>query len=137
MNGLTLHRERLALIYMAMKNMACNIRAHKAINDRVWRLDELPDLLHEYTYNGKVYFRVTSTDCDHTQAVYTHPIEPTVEAYDDFFDHLYDDAEGPVHARLLHPEDVPAFQPTVRDLALEAFEDGHPHCISEVRYESN
>lgn len=131
-----LSKECWALYKIGMRRTLADDRSiHHVINERAWQKYELPDILKEYTYNGRVYLMVTSTDCDHTRATYKRSIEPTVEAYVEFFDHLYDDAEGPTSARLLHPEDVCEFEPSQRDLALEAFEDGHPHCVSEVRFD--
>jgi hypothetical protein len=42
-------------------------------------------------------------------------------------DSIYEGAEGPGSIWLSMPEDKVA--PEFRDLALEAFEDGHPHIV--------
>lgn len=47
-------------------------------------------------------------------------------------------ADGPVSYSLITPAEEAEFNPPPsRDLALEAFEDGHSHIVSEVRYENN
>ena len=44
-------------------------------------------------------------------------------------------AEGPVWQRMLYIDELDDVKPGSRDLALEAFEDGHPHVVSEVRFD--
>ncbi len=47
---------------------------------------------------------------------------------------MYEWADGPCNLTPCHPEDLP--ESYSRDLAMEAYEDGHPHVVSEVRFES-
>lgn len=76
---------------------------------------------------GMIGIEVDSTDCDWSRATYTHVMPALPRAVLLYVDKLVEDAEGPTHWDLCRPSDA---QPrTSRDLALEAFEDGHPHVI--------
>lgn len=46
---------------------------------------------------------------------------------------IYSWADGPVHVTLCPVDELP--RSYSRDLALEAYEDGHAHCVSEVRFD--
>lgn len=38
-------------------------------------------------------------------------------------------ADGPFHLDIARPSEALQLRPGCRDLTLEAFEDGHPHCL--------
>jgi hypothetical protein len=44
-------------------------------------------------------------------------------------DDMYEHADGRRHYRLMKPSEALKLKRTSRDLALEAFEDGHPHVV--------
>jgi hypothetical protein len=44
-------------------------------------------------------------------------------------DHVTKWADGPVYFDVMKPRDAKRVRYQSRDLVLEAFEDGHPHCI--------
>lgn len=86
-------------------------------------------LIKAWAVNGKINIVVDSTDCDMTHAVNLYDAPATYESYIEFRDRIYSDAEGPTSVYLIPPEDVEGFRPYQEDLALRAFEDGHPHII--------
>lgn len=47
-------------------------------------------------------------------------------------DRLYDDADGPRHYRLMKPSEAVKLARVSQDLALAAFEDGHPHSVTYI-----
>jgi len=76
---------------------------------------------------GKVAVIVTSRDCDMCEGTSRSLIAANVHAYDKFVNRQLDTAEGPMHFHLQAPSD--SFEYRFRDLAAEAFEDGHPHVV--------
>ena len=68
-------------------------------------------------------------DCDCSRwddRVAILPAVPTVVSR--WVDRYHDGAEGPQWTRISRPSRAPK-KSTSRDLALEAFEDGHPHVV--------
>lgn len=96
---------------------------HHQTQGRISLLQKIKDC----TEDGKVAIIVTSTDCDWTRATYCHLLDPA-ELFS-YIDQLYEDAEGPTNWHIERPSDTKDFRSSSRDLALEAFEDGHPHLI--------
>ena len=87
---------------------------------------------------GEFWYNETGRDCD--GVVYeSSPSLFKGNWYDwlKHIDHTAEWADGPFCLHIIHPDDVEDIQPYSRDLALEAFEDGHPHVLSEVRYETH
>jgi len=78
---------------------------------------------------GRVRLVHRFRDCDMVEGSRLVDIEPTLEAYEALFDDLSEWAEGPFSLTIVSPEDACEFRPEFRDLALEAFEDGHPHVV--------
>jgi len=69
-------------------------------------------------------------DCDgcaYTGHVSTIPA--TVAAFDAHYDHVAQWADGPFWFAVEKPSEARGIKATSRDLALEAFEDGHSHCL--------
>lgn len=56
---------------------------------------------------------------------------------EEHIDRELDYADGPMHFDIISPSEAKHITRTSRDLALEAFEDGHSHIISSARFESN
>jgi hypothetical protein len=87
---------------------------------------------YEHLWQVRVCSRFT--DCDHASSTGSHLVSANYYAVQQAFDYEFDGAEGPGSCWLAHPSDTP--ERNSRDLVLEAFEDGHSHSVSEVRYES-
>jgi len=67
-------------------------------------------------------------DCDCVQYHYERNIPaPTVIAFERDRDSMYEWADGPCNLGIGEPVDEP--ENHSRDLALEAYEDGHPHVV--------
>jgi hypothetical protein len=49
----------------------------------------------------------------------------------------YRDAEGPISFYLMRPSEADKIHYSSRDLALEAFEDGHSHVVSDARFDED
>lgn len=96
---------------------------HSAINERA----AYAAAIARCAKNGVVGIFVSSTDCDWTHAKYAQVL-PVAEV-PSYIERLYAEAEGPTSYSIITPEEANAFEGESRDLALEAFEAGHPHCI--------
>lgn len=83
----------------------------------------------EHAVDGRVALAVTQMDCDCAQWSSTVTLLASVDAINAYLERLYDDAEGPVTWSFISPEEQAEFVPQSRDLALEAFENGHPHVV--------
>ena len=83
-----------------------------------------------------VYFISKQRDCDMAQWTSRHKVR-NGRQYLKAMTELYQDAEGPVwilaHGKKAYDE----FERESRDLALEAFEDGHDWVVSETRWEND
>lgn len=75
-----------------------------------------------------VYYVVDSTDCDHARSTSARRAS-CGHQYRKARERTYDDAEGITHIWRVSKAEYQRFEPEHRDLALEAFEDGHPHLI--------
>lgn len=94
------------------------------------------DAIRKYQVDGKVRLCDRFMDCDCAQSTSWRDIPATYVHYEREVDEIYAWAEGPGTTWLESPATKPPAA-EFRDLALEAFEDGHPHSVSEVRYESD
>ena len=85
--------------------------------------------LDHCTEDGNVCIVESGMDCDSVR--YCHgrvKPTPTVIAYMRDCDSMYEWADGPCHMGICKPSERP--ESYSRDLAMEAFENGHPHYIS-------
>lgn len=86
--------------------------------------------------DGKVSINVDQMDCDCARWTSGH-VMPTVprRAVERYIEEeIYGAAEGPIYwVGIAQPEHVAEYES--RDLALEAFEDGHAHSVSMARYD--
>jgi len=75
-----------------------------------------------------IYLLTTSTDCDHCTATCAKEFfyQQDCQAY---MDQRLEWAEGPTYFEYITRREYEEFYPTVRDGILEAFEDGHAHCV--------
>lgn len=84
-----------------------------------------------FAENGRVALHTTGMDCDCVEysGVARSSIPAQVVAVEREIQGIYDAADGPVSVGLMKPSEAAACESISRDLALEAFEDGHPHCV--------
>ena len=79
---------------------------------------------------GKVAMVYGGIDCDGVRVDNCVSMLPASDAVvDRWLTQLYDDAEGPTWAHVAAPSETADLHRETRDLALEAFEDGHPHIL--------
>ena len=81
----------------------------------------------EHAEHGLVGLSVTQMDCDCSQWSTWFSIPATWVALERELRSIHDNAEGPVSWGLSEPPAQPEYHS--RDLALEAFENGHPHVV--------
>lgn len=93
--------------------------------------------LSKYTNeDGEVGVVESGRDCDCVEFVHGSKYRFSgVVAFERHRDHAYEWADGPLWVTLCPVEDLPRSHS--RDLALEAFEDGHAHSVSSVRYDED
>lgn len=96
---------------------------------------EIKALIRKFEKDGQVRVSDRFQDCDHAVSTCTRLIPAVLVSVIATMDDIFNNAEGPGTAWVHSPEDT--CDPDFRDLALEAFEDGHAHLISEVRYETH
>lgn len=80
--------------------------------------------------NGKVAVVESGMDCDCVRySGHVSIIDATVEAYEAHYDHVAKWADGPFSLGVVSPSEARKIKRQSRDLALEAFEDGHAHVV--------
>lgn len=81
--------------------------------------------------NGKIGVITSSIDCDCTRGYYERVVEMpnSVHALKRYADSFYDGLEGPGTMTFVPPQQIDSRRSHTRDLALEAFENGHPHVV--------
>jgi len=79
---------------------------------------------------GQVIVIEGGRDCDGVQySGRKHLIPATIAAYEDLYDSTAKWADGPFHFHVMKPSEAMDVHYASRDLTLEAFEDGHQHCL--------
>lgn len=80
--------------------------------------------------DGQIYVQTGGRDCDMCEWT-SKPVAMPADwrAYQDAVDELHECAEGPVWYWIVDPRDLPDARWGSRDLALEAFENGHAHIV--------
>jgi hypothetical protein len=96
---------------------------------------EMINAIRQYEQDGKVLVCSRFMDCDHATSTCSSLVSANFYVVTRVMDEIYEHAEGPGSCWLEKPDNKPDSNP--RDLMLEAYEDGHPHSVSEVRYESH
>jgi hypothetical protein len=98
--------------------------------------DSLMEKMHvarriaEWAENGKIAVVYGGMDCDMSRWDNRVALIPAnVMAYQKWYDGYMEGAEGPQWASIARPSDVADLKSESRDLALEAFEDGHAHVV--------
>jgi hypothetical protein len=81
--------------------------------------------------NGKVGVIVSGRDCDCTSyhREYVMDVPASMVAFQREEDRHNDSLDGPESTYYVRPSEVDDGHNESRDLALEAFEDGHPHVV--------
>ena len=72
-----------------------------------------------WSVDGQIAVYEWGRDCDLCEASSLHWIPATLEAFDQFEDSMYQNAEGPCHCYPVSPADAAEFAPYFRDLAAE------------------
>ena len=96
----------------------------------------IQEAIRKYAVNGKISINISAMDCDCSKYTSGSIIDAVpLVAVHARMNYEYDGAEGPMSVWIDTPANKVGY--SSRDLALEAFEDGHPHSVSEVRYETH
>lgn len=104
-------------------------RADELRTRRMARLS-LAQLIAACNEGGKVLVVESGRDCDGSEySGRVHTIDATVAAFDWLDARLGDWSDGPYYLSVARPSERDSISSTSRDLALEAFEDGHAHVI--------
>lgn len=143
MNAIEAHKY-LTEIRAEVRKFERGSRKHTFFSDmiRLHRQKEYPSLdkltlrqrraerLTSLAENGKVCIVSSGMDCDGgawSGRVYEFDAVPY--AIERFIEKEYEWADGPLRLELARPSECEEVEYESRDLALEAFEDGHPHCL--------
>lgn len=100
------------------------------LHDRVQQRVATNRQVTHLSENGYVAVVVGGLDCDmcaYEGHVHTFPSQIT--EFWKCIDLLYYQAEGPIHWHVMRVSESVSVKSTLRDLALEAFENGHPHVV--------
>lgn len=81
-------------------------------------------------YSGSVSFISLDPESPYGLDKNGEPFKTLRAAVDHHIDHTYYWADGPCDYALMSKEQAESIQYQSRDLALEAFEDGHPHYVT-------
>lgn len=102
------------------------------INERA----ALVERIRECAEDGRILVVESGMDCDCVRyAGLLRSCPATVRDFYALHDQVMRAAEGPVSLFIDRPSNARCHAYHSRDLALEAHEDGHPHCVSTVRYD--
>ena len=83
------------------------------------------------TVGGKVSFNESGMDCDCVRGESSRVIDAApLRAIEARIDDVYAWAEGPTSVWIDTPDD--GIESSSRDLIMEAFENGHPHYVTEA-----
>jgi hypothetical protein len=120
-------------IKLAVHNLACN--EHGRIELKNGGVDyfinqraALKARIDRCAVNGKIWVSQAGRDCDGSQYQWrAYQIPATLLDYGKEEMRIYESADGPVSLCIHQADNLP--EPWSRDLALEAYEDGHSHVI--------
>lgn len=90
----------------------------------------LAEQIKAHAEGGQIGIFWSATDCDHCRGEGFDIIPAQPMALERWVYRFAANAEGPQSWSLAAPSEADEGVHDVRDLALEAFEDGHPHFIS-------
>lgn len=87
--------------------------------------------------DGKMWITESGMDCDCSRySGHLHECDANIISFYKLWDYIGEWADGPFSLYPITEKQAGESRPTSRDLVMEAHEDGHPHSISSVRYES-
>jgi hypothetical protein len=101
------------------------------LDDEINRRANIKAQIDACNENGFILCIESGRDCDGVEysGLIHGPIPATLLAYYQLLDSINDWADGPFRVSICRPSSKAAIKYTSRDRTLEAFEDGHPHCI--------
>jgi hypothetical protein len=105
-----------------------NAKSVRALKDVDLNIEERAAIEHQiakYKRNGKVGIIWDSMDCDCCRTTYGRVANASLMSLMRTIHQSYDDAEGLISYSFCEPQTAKEYNRTSRDLALEAFEDGH------------
>lgn len=103
---------------------------YEELDQRISKRGRLAARIAACEENGKILVVESGMDCDCSQYDgRKRTIDATLQAYNQLNWNIADWADGPYSLSIERPSAGNAIEHTSRDLALEAFEDGHPHVI--------
>ena len=101
---------------------------HATSADRLAARVDLQRELDAATVNGKIGIIDSGMDCDCAQYCHVSRRDAmSVIAYEVYAKRAYAGAEGPMLISMCRPDELP--ESWSRDLAAEAYENGHPHVV--------
>lgn len=87
------------------------------------------DIIERMAHEGRIKLVESGMDCDCVKYDgRVHECDATLEAYDKLHDEISEWADGPFSLRIVPWDEEIKY--TSRDLAMEAYENGHPHHIT-------
>ena len=97
---------------------------------RSYYTDKVNDSLALIAEDGKVAYVESGRDCDCVEySGHVHIVDATLEAYETLDREIAEWADGPYRLDLTRVSETRSVKRESRDLAMEAYEDGHPHYI--------
>ena len=135
LKGLNMAREQWYIFWRAIRKCG---RAEDWIgpSDPLAAKQERIDRIRACAVDGKVSVSVDQMDCDCSRWTSSRLVSATWVAVEYHYNELMYNAEGPIYGVWIDtPENGAAYHS--RDLAMEAFEDGHPHSVSMARYDED
>lgn len=117
----------------AWKNLVRSLRSDRRLMQRPDPLRNragLATVIARHAEGGQVAILESGRDCDGASWVgVAHYLPASTMACLTFMDSRMVSAEGLMRFEFERPSVARETTPTHRDLAAEAFEDGHPHCL--------
>ena len=117
--NITLNREVIQRFRYNVKEMA---------TDPLESKERFAKVVRESAENGEVAVVTQGMDCDCSQYVYSFTMEAVPTIVRRYMNSAYDGADGPMGCSVCKPSERP--ESYSRDLAMEAYENGHPHYIT-------
>lgn len=105
-------------------------------NDPLVKRQEMAEDIYKHAVNGKIAVNVDQMDCDCSRWTSSNIMPAVPVVIERHLEAIYDSAEGPIYGVWFSsPEDKAEY--VSRDLALEAYEDGHPGSVSMARFDED
>jgi hypothetical protein len=99
---------------------------HESVQKRI----ALNRKISEFAEDGKICVVEGGMDCDcSAYEGHVHTFSSNLTEFWEGIERMYYNAEGPIHWHIIRPSDADSVDRSSRDLALEAFENGHAHVV--------